>query len=372
MSSKHLTYCDSSLEYAPKDHNLDLFSPEYISEQNTLKKNSIILSVQENLLSCGKYIRRNWYCKKCELENKELALLRVDKPQRLDCQIRYCSNPDCVNTRFARIKTVLDSSKRLTNLKGMFHFTIGFNKIEIKDFKKAVQEQRRNINAYFSKLRKQGVDFNGFMVLDISKGKPISNQDWDGKYYVHYHVITIPLSSSKVRSTMIKMKQVEREIKSKQRKKYPFFVKVHGIKNKESLFSYLSIRAVGLYKPYDFKEKDYSRSAKALKESISHGKFMFLNQIVDLEQYCDLFYKRRTFSVLGTEINLQGSIILDNVVCKYPNQCKIHGHLSRSEVRMEMIFINETPGPPDIPENSKIIVNVVSPDKAFTSPGVIL
>jgi len=360
-SSSLLLTSDLSLK---GNHNLETFDAVNIRQSQQDKQNLLIEQVEENLSACGQIVKRHWYCKHCERENLDTALLRVDKTTRLDCQIRYCSNPQCINTRFARINDVLSSVPRLKGLRGMFHFTIGFNKINITNFKEQINSQRRNINSYFAKLKKLGVHFNGFQVLDISKGKK-DGSSWDGKYYVHYHVISIPWKSHEVRRNMILMKQVEKGMKLKQRNKNPFFVKVHGIKNKDALFSYLSIRAVGLYKPYDSKETNYSKLSKKLVDSVQSGRFMTLNQIISIEQYVSMFYKRRMFSIIGKEIHiLKGSIILDNVLCKYPTFCKIHGNLTRQDVRLENVLVFsclEPPPPPNFIKSEVLQVKTINP-----------
>lgn len=336
-----------SNEILLKNYSLDSFDPLVLLENQEIKRKCLVSQVQEHLEHCGEVVKRNWYCKHCESERNPEALLRVDKAIRLDCQMRYCSNPQCVNTRFARILEVLKSVSRIKDLRRMFHFSIGFPKIDIQDFKKEVKEQRRNINSYFAKLRKKGVFINGFQVLDISRGVVI--KEWDGKYYVHYHIVAIPFRNSEVRKNMILMKQVEKEMKLKQKTKCPFFVKIYGIKNKEALLSYISIRAVGLYKSQESKEKFYSREAKRLTESIEKNKFMFLNQIVDIKTYVSSFYNRRMFSILGKEIKLpKGSIILDNIVPKYPCECLKHGHLTRKDVRCEIVRPNKPEPPPEV------------------------
>jgi len=304
--------------------------------------------LKEHLKNCGSLVKHSWYCKLCEEENEDDKLLRVDKIYQT-CGVRYCKKIRCVLTRFALQVEVLKNNKRLIGLKKMDHFVIGFPEIDKQDFEdnfKAIkQKQERVMNSYFSKLRKKGFKVQAFKVLDFSIK--------ENKIYMHYHFVAIPIQTKDKKSFMILCQSIRKEMLERQRVKLPFHLQFFGLKKKGALFSYLSLRAVGLYKFDDKKEPDYKISnIRKLKDLIKSGKFMFLQDIVSVETYFKNFYNHRHFTTIGGLP--YGSIIMDNVLPKFPNFCKKHGTLTRDKIRLEIEQLNPENKPPDPPEDLKI------------------
>ncbi len=302
--------------------------------------------IQEHLSLCGRWFSFNFYCKKCDEENK-LNLLSVKRVQAF-CGIRYCDHADCITNRYSRVYTQLQNIERLHGLRKMLHFVIGFEKIDIKDFDKERENFERVIHTYFRKLKEQGLNIQAFKVLDISKGK--RGGIWDGKYFVHYHFGAIPFKFDNMNYAL--MQNVRAEMLQNQKVKVPFHVQVLGNKTKESLFSYISLRAVGLYKTFEFK-KDVEFKPKKLREQIENGEFMLLKDMFNIKEYMRLFFGRRFFSVIGGMP--YGSKVRDNVSGFIPESCPLHGELARCDVRL--VILPE--GVPEPPPNRVVEVLVV-------------
>ncbi len=335
--------------------------------------------------------------------------------------MRYCKKPDCVNQRFAIQLEKLKAITRLQPFKQLWHFTIGFEKIKLEDFAKKKAQYELVLNKYFAKLRSKGFRIQAYKVLDISKGEYthkaeiverrefyknhskqsidlmiarghkketfykvlVKKQDtgWNGKYFLHYHFIAIPWASQKVAAVYKQMNIISKQIAAKTGT--PFYFKSHGLKKKEALLSYMSMRACGMYKKREGKEKNYEvENIRVLKDLIKSGKFFFLSDIMNQHQYFKTFYGKRHISFVGDNYKCfgcnthfalkevrgvneegkkvcpdcgsvdvfkflpKGSIIMENVTPKYPCECKTHGFLNREQVRFEDHYDIGDP-PPD-------------------------
>jgi len=359
------------------------------SELLKYKKEAQLFNLKLHLKECGSLAHKKWYCKECEADgmSPNEAFLREDKIYQ-ECGIRYCKRHKCILTRFAIQLESLKGIKRLQNLRMLEHFVIGFETIYLEDFisnfAELKKQQERVLNSYFLKLRKKGFKVQAFKVLDFTSSKvkqfklkilrdelntfqgekiiywtteneafkKLIRFDYKNlgivertKVYMHYHIIAIPGKSNLKRSFMITSQQIRKDILKRQRVKIPFHIQFFGLKKKENLFSYLTLRAVGLYKFDDAKEKNYKiNSIRKLTDLLKQKKFMYLQDIMSVEDYHKNFYNHRHFTTIGGLP--YGSIIMDNVLSKFPNFCKIHGTLTRNQVRMEIIPEVIPPPPP--------------------------
>lgn len=327
-----------------------------------------------HLDNCGSLARRKWYCKPCEKEKLE-ALLGDEKIYQT-CGIRYCPKIKCILTKFAKQIESLKNIKRLKNLKKLDHFVIGFEPVTKEEFRnnfdKIKKQQERVLNSLFSKLRMEtpqrkpnkitgkirklkdweklgSFNIQAFKVLDITFTLD------KNKIYIHYHIIALPLKSNRKISFMKKSQGIRKDMLKGQRVKIPFHIQFFGLKDKDTLLSYLTLRAIGLYKFHDKKEDNYEiTDVRKLKDLLKQKKFMLLKDIISLEDYQKHFYNHRHFTTLGGLP--YGSIIMDNVVSKFPNFCKKHGKLERHQVRMELIIEIPPAPPPNTAETPKIAV----------------
>lgn len=327
----------------PDFYVFDKFSPDY-------DFNLDVKRIKDNISNCGKWLSFYFYCKKCEEERKieyknEIPLNAIVQPldmKRIQsfCGIRYCSNVGCITDRYSKIYTQLKNNKRIQGLKKMLHFAIGFEKINLDEFDIKRLRFERVIHTYIKRLKKVGVNIQAFKVLDISRGK--RSKSLDGKYFVHYHFVAIPFKHD---FNLYEVLQRERMLQmTKQKIKVPFHVQMFGLKKKESLLSYISLRSVGLYKSYEFK-KDSKFEPKMLREQIENGEFMLLKDMFSLEDYMRLFFGRRFFATVGGLP--YGSKVGRNLSGFLPDACEFHGDLAENDVRVE-VRVEGVPDPPPL------------------------
>lgn len=351
--------------------------PEYLS-----KEQRIFEHIAVNLRDCGKFYWFDVHCKKCEEENKNVvfkvdyrksagdkeksiqseiqkrSFLKRAKVQK-HCGIRYCSKIPCIVDRFARTMDQLESIDRLKGLRKLFHFYIGFPKIDLEFFPEKRKEYERVLHDYFAELKRLGVTnavivdkktgekkkvFQGFKIMDISKGD--RKKEWDGLYFLHYHIMAIPFSHADSRGLYARIQQARENVMNRQRVKIPFHVEISkgGNKKKEAMFSYIALRANGLFKSFESqKEKDFEK--EELRIQLEKGKFMLMNQLFDVGRYVDLFYNKRFFSTLGGLP--YGSKSPYNVSQLFDCKCRFHGVLSRSDMILRIEPVEDEKKPPD-------------------------
>lgn len=290
-----------------------------------------VLQLENKLSLCGRFASKRFYCKKCEAEGNTHLLGATHS--RFFCEIRYCSHPECILERFSRQVETFKDIKRMHELHKLWHFAIGFEPIPEIEFKKNFSKyKKRNesvLNKYFEKLRKNKIHLQGIRVLDFSFVK-------DGFVYLHYHFACIPVGSNKIRSTLILMQDIRKKTISKQKIKIPFHLQSFGLASKQAVFSYMAIRAVGLYKYESTIKTTYKVRNKKLVDSIEQNLYITLDKILTKEEYIKTFYNKSFFVTIGglPRPLRHGSTITDT----FPNECTIHGHLERKDVRIEVVF----------------------------------
>jgi len=330
------------------NHNFKTKTPPF---QKTFSNFQEQLDKFKNKLSlCGNFITTNYYCKQCEAVGENESLLAVKKEIHT-CGIRYCSKVNCILQRFSDTINSLKSIKRFKGLRTLHHFSIGFPKVSEKDFNenfdKIKKKQEYVLNKLFRKLRSKKIFVNGYKVLDISKGE--NKGDWDHQYFMHYHFIAIPFSRKDVSAITLSIKEVEKKLNKRKQKETPsFHYQSFGLKDKDCLFAYVSLRAIGCYKKYEGFKPNYNiNEEKKLRNSLEQGKFMYLDELITPEQYLRFFFNKRHLSKVGDLPPFRySSIIADNSVSL---DCIRHGKLpvnDRKLIRIE-IFIDPNPPPPN-------------------------
>ena len=328
--------------------NIFLFDKK---EQSRIQQESNqykLIKFQQKLNLCGHTIIKEYRCKQCEDEGHTENLLAFTKG-RHDCKIRFCSKPDCVCQRFAEVLDSLESIKRFENLRTLHHFVMGFPKISKYDFEnnfdKIKKEQERVMNTFMKKCRNAGVNIEGYRVLDISKGKKKEFVEWDKKYYIHHHFVAIPFKKSDSSINLTKIHMIRKQMLKRQRKKMPFHFQSFGLINKKSLLSYISLRAIGLYKNYEPDTEIYKfYTPRNLRKSIKEGKFLLLNELINEEQYLKYFFQHRHLNKIGDLPTLRyGSTRGDNITFVY---CKRHGKLDAHDREVVSVSVEINPDPP--------------------------
>src|SRR3989344_144235 len=297
--------------------------------------------LKSKLSFCGTPILIKVGCRKCKNEGIENFLKTIKKD--FHCLIRLCFETNCILERFASTMEQLRSIKRLSGLRRLWHFAIGFSLLDLEEFQNnfAIHKKRYEVTMrnYFSKARKENVVVEYIRVLDFSFDK-IEH----GKIYPHYHYGAIPLKSSVRRSSMIKLKAIEKNMNKRMKLNYNFHLQSFGYKSKEAIFNYLAKRACGLYKFNEDKNKDWASGKGKLKEDIENGKYFGLKDVINEEQYINHFYKKRHY-VTSSGIP-HGSIPTDNEQHKEGCICEKHGKLTPKDV-FTVREIDYTPPPPD-------------------------
>lgn len=302
--------------------------------------------ILENTNNCGRWVSFDFYCKKCESEGHDFThsfLKRVKYKQH--CGIRYCDDPECVIKRYALILEGCRNIKRIKNLNSLWHFVIGFEKIDIKDFESKRKEFEKLLHVFFNKCRSAGLNIQALKFLDISKGD--RRKEWDGKYYIHYHLMGLPPKD--LRKALTIMHSVKFNLIKNQKKKLLFNIKSFGYKKKSAMLSYMALRVSGLYKTYDAQIEE-NFEVEDLITQIRNGKFMFLKDLFDLKEYMFSFHNKRFLSAIG---NIRGllneqKILLQcsntrNILSEImPKKCRFHGYLEPKDVRM-CIELGEPP-----------------------------
>jgi len=310
--------------------------------KNKCKKENLELKLSQ----CGHFAVKRFYCKKGDVEH----LIKTTKPMPFHCEIRYCSHPDCLVMRFKRQLETFQDIDRMKGLRKLWHFVIGFEPVTELEFKKNFGSRKKvlekTMRNFFHKLVKEGVNIEAIRVMDFSFVK-------EGYVYQHYHFGAIPLKSDRVRSVMIKIQSVRKRMIEKMRNKVEFHFQSFGMALKTAVFSYLAIRASGMYKYEMTKNPKYKHVQSNLRSSIENKKYLMLDQVLSKEEYLKSFYGKRAFETIGglPRPSPHGSNITDGC----PTECELHGHLERSDVRVEVLFDEERavlpltrPRPPDL------------------------
>lgn len=286
--------------------------------------------LNRQLNRCGKYATTICHCKHCEREGNFSEIKRIH--HKFFCEVRYCDNPDCLVSRFKSTLKTFEGISEFKGLNSLWHFSIGFKAIEEYDFKanfsKHKKKQEYILNRYFEKLRKNGIVLKCLRVLDFSFKT-------EGMVFMHYHFGVKPLGKNSIRSTLIKMHSIKKEMFKKSRNKSSFILKDYRLHDKTDVLSYLTIRSSGMYKYEMTKNPNYKHIKGSLKKSIENGKYIYLKNVLTKEEYLNSFYRKGHFTCIGFKISHRhGSNITDNI----PFECKTHGFLERKDVRIEVIF----------------------------------
>lgn len=317
---------------------------QLLLEKQDLKVKRLILK----LSLCGKYATKNWYCKK---DPNNVHLLKTTR-SKFHCETRYCGHVDCLVQRFARQVETFGEIKRFDGLRSLWHFAIGFEPIPVEEFKSNFSEIKKRqeyiLNRYFEKLKKKGIHIQAIRVLDFSFKT-------EGMVYMHYHFGALPVGQNRIRSVLITMQDIRKTTNSRMRVKTPFHLQSFGLASKKAVFSYLSIRASGMYK-YDMTKNPNYRHLKIgnLRESIKLGKYYLLKDLLSPRDYVKSFYNKSHFVTIGglPRPPRHGSNITDDI----PLECPIHGALERKDLRLEIIFEVEPVVPPPPPPNEPPLV----------------
>lgn len=303
-----------------------------LQEQEFTQQDSSLAGLIYRLSRCGIFATKNFYCKKVPGEEHLIKSIHT----KFACEIRYCNKVDCLVERFVRQMQTFDDIKRFSGLRSLWHFSIGFEPISEDEFKKNFSKYKKRyeyvLNKYFEKLKKEGIKIQAVRVLDFSFKTA-------GQVFLHYHFGAIPISVSMIRNVLTTMKKIEMGMTARMRVKTPFHLQSFGLASKQSVLSYLSIRASGMYK-YDMTENvDYKHIQGNLRGSIENHKYIFLKNILTEEEYLKSFYNKAHFVCIGglPRPNPHGSNITDSI----PSECLCHGHLERKDVRIEVIFDDE-------------------------------
>lgn len=325
----------------------------------TFKRKVEVLT--NTLSNCGNYATKKFYCKKCEADNlkqhqancyveshiEKESLLKVVRSKFL-CEIRYCANPECANSRFASLVENIKSIKDFKGLKTLWHFVIGFEPLTLSDFMDRFSEYKKSyeyvLNNYFKRLNKKGIEIKALRVLDFSFVK-------EGLVYPHFHFAAKPVNRNVRSRFMACMQQTRKEMQNSRSQKVRTSFHLQFFKHAKfsSIVSYLSIRSAGMYKYKDTKDFAYVPAKEGnLLKSIKEGKYFFLKDLISKEQYIRHFYNRRHYVTIGGL--LYGSIITDNMSEELPKKCKYHGELARIDIRIEIEFDKPPSPPPNIPK----------------------
>lgn len=317
------------------------------------------IKLRDRMALCGKIAKKNFYCRECEKLGKPCNQCIVKTIRtKFFCGIRYCKDPDCKCHLFSNCMDRLREIKDFKGLKTLWHWAIGFPPIPLEEFKNnyAVykKEHERILNTFFKKLRKLGIEIRGVRTPDFSFVK-------EGSVYPHYHLGIKPISSSIRRKVMITVQAVRASMIKNSRKGITFHVQMFKHAQIDAVLAYMSIRAIGLYKYDETIDPNYKIPQKGnLKKSILEGKYQFLSDVMNEEQFLKNVHRKKFFVGFGgITAPSHGSITTDTMTL----ECKEHGEISGyDQVRLEVIF-DLDPGPPDLEQKeAPITVEVVKID----------
>ncbi len=317
------------------------FQQDYDEINPIHKKINDLKRILFNLEDCGSMKKLEFNCKICEGEDLP-ALLEVIKRQ-VFCGMRYCFDPYCKNESFARQMDLfrqIFNQKILRGWKNLWHFSIGFKSIKLKDFlinfKKILKRFQYVLNNFWRKLKANGINIMALRVLDFSF-------ETDGMVYVHFHFgAVIPWVGISRRDFMLKVKGIERKMNRNMKIKTPFRLDSWGVRSKEAIMCYLAKRSIGLYKHGEGKNLNWSDLRKGkLIEDIKAEKYFGLSSFMNVMEYYDNFYNSRHFACVGDLP--QTCIPVDSFVNDYPKFCKVHGKLEISDIRVEVFSVDEPP-----------------------------
>lgn len=284
------------------NQTLDPLKYQKILSKNQ-KKILELEKIKGNLKICGNIGIKKLYCKQCEAKGSQTESLLSVRKGVINCKMRYCSKPDCITQRFADTFNALKNLRRFEKVRVLKHCVIGFAKISKHDFENNYKEVKKRhehaLRLFMKKLKEKGVNLEGYRILDISKGKYTG--EWNGLYYLHYHLGLIPFKRENNSKWMLKIHEARKEI-AKKNKIHFSFKSFDKLVKKNALFSYLAIRSIGLFKPYEEKKPNYKiYEVKKLKESIKNGNFITLDKLVNVSQYHKLFFRSRYLTAIGNK-----------------------------------------------------------------------
>lgn len=356
--------------------NLNYENPYYVQEDlNYQTPFQIKLNLFQNRISdCLRWKKIIPTCKRCSNEHitnsKITRYVGEIKSETIDvfqnfCEIKYCGEPECFSKRFSTTINQMQSIPELYDYKTMWHMVIGFEKITIEEFKTNFsfhkKQMERAFNYWLRKLKNNHkIGLDGIKILDLSFTEK-------GMVYPHFHLAVKPVKQEWRRFVMIKMKQVEKELKESKRMKTPlkkFHVQIFKHAKKDAVFNYLTIRSIGLYKYQNMGRLDKEDfKPQALVQSIREEKYLKLNHVLTAEEYFKSFYRKRNYSVFGSVSDTCNIRVSSTYICSK------HGELATTDILFEVIWYGkEKPvvdPPPDqqikqYPDEKVIVVNMNS------------
>lgn len=312
----------------------------------------------KELEQCGRFAKFEIHCLHCneqEKRNANINSLLGLEIQRMNCQIKICEKPCCKSVLYKRTMNRIKINRRLKNLKTLIHAVLGFEKVSQEFLIPEVKRLSALVWKIIKGVKKLGYPIDCLIVMDISKGKNIGGA-WDGKYFIHFHLGIVPVKKTEYKG-MLKAFQDVRASMIK-RKQGGFHFQSFGNKGIRYVISYLSIRAVGLYKHFEEQNFEKRITAKALIHEIESGRFMHLADIISKEEYHKYFYGKRGLRVFGDQFKLKnclsgeegvpyGSNLVNEVGIKKKYCCALHGVLERYQLKIIEIPFGEPP-PPDL------------------------
>ena len=357
-----------------------------------------VISLDNKLKLCGRMATKNFYCKKGDHEH----LLKTSH-KMFNCEIKYCSHPECLVQRFSRTVETFKDIKGLHGLRQLWHCAIGFKDIPIKEFRSNFSFYRKKhsviLNRLFSNLKKRGIHLKGLKVMDFSFVTK-------GQVYVHYHFAFKPVGGRNIGNYLTIIQEERNLIIKRMKKKLPFHFESFNLGSYTGILSYLALRSSGFYKYNMSDNVKYKHIQSNLRESIKKEKYIYFNTCITKDEYIQHFYNRPSFSVVGNEAGcrdcksrfpvnrvcvekyLHDSLMMrikkvyvprvmferycpccgsqklyqelprpsrhgTNITDGIPCECPIHGSLERKDVRIEILFELVPPkkffAPPELP-----------------------
>lgn len=331
------SYFNSKIDYSdrkPQSHLNSFFNKEIEKQENISK-------IRKHLFNCGDFVSVEVGCNLCRKESKSDNILKVEKKQYL-CGLRFCKNPECIQRRFVKKINDFESIERLKNLNTLWHFTIGFELVDLKssDFEKIKKQYDRTITTFFNSLKKKfNINIQSFKVLDLTHNP-------NGKTYIHYHFLAIPHNRNEQRRIMT----IIQSQRQKSNFKHKFHIQFHKHARKDSALKYVVLRGIGMYKNKEEFIKIKGFNEMSLIDKIKSGHFKFLSDFIDLEQYYKSFYHSRHFSTIGglsISKETDASMVQEDMIIEQEELvCKRHGKLNPLD--FSQVFYNwNLKAPPD-------------------------
>jgi hypothetical protein len=296
------------------------------------------------LATCGKWGEVKFFCKSCQESGREGHLSTTYVPIR--CDSRYCTSVDCLVHRYASTYEQLQSIKGIGGLRGMQHWTIGFKSVPLDYFLQNWRSMKKDyeytMNAYWSKMKKNGLVLQGIRVLDFSF-------ESDGMVYPHYHLAIKPFARGQARNSLSVINSSKRELLGGKRTRVmDFHFQRHDdngrniLKPTASLLAYLSKRSSGMYKRGEGKNLKWDTGKGALRKAIKSGKYFYLSDFMSMDDFLNLFFGTRHFATVGGLP--RGTKPMDNINGIIPNYCNIcQKELGRDGIRVQTEIVNVPP-----------------------------